>query len=67
MLCAVTMPAPNAAALLRRDAAKPGYQLRTTGAGESQYEMLKKLRRRKWASQMILACLHKPSLSLGAG
>ena len=40
---AVKFQSFDATALLRRDAAKPGYQLRTTGGGESQYQMLEKL------------------------
>jgi N-acetylneuraminate synthase len=40
---AVKFQSFDASALLRRDAAKPGYQLRTTGADESQFEMLERL------------------------
>jgi N-acetylneuraminate synthase len=40
---AVKFQSFDAASLLRRNAAKPGYQVRTTGAAESQYDMLQKL------------------------
>jgi N-acetylneuraminate synthase len=43
----------DAASLLRRDAAKPDYQLRTTGAGESQYEMLERLQLSRQAERTI--------------
>lgn len=50
---AVKFQSFDANALLRRDAAKPGYQLRTTGAGESQYEMLEKLQLSAQAERAI--------------
>jgi N,N'-diacetyllegionaminate synthase len=50
---AVKFQSFDATALLRRDAAKPGYQLRTTGSGESQYEMLEKLQLSAQAERAI--------------
>ncbi|HEX5038516.1 MAG TPA: N-acetylneuraminate synthase family protein [Candidatus Limnocylindria bacterium] len=40
---AVKFQSFDAGSLLRRDAAKPGYQVRTTGEGETQYQMLERL------------------------
>jgi N,N'-diacetyllegionaminate synthase len=50
---AVKFQSFDAAALLRRDASKPEYQVRTTGAGETQYEMLERLQLSERAEREI--------------